>query len=206
MAPDIKEAVHALSRKMAEEKDPAQLALLKQQLRRLFRRAMPIQRGRRPASDAGRLADDTGGNRQHKKHHTSGDRTILCIAASFSRPRLALALKAALSSSIAFRNSSELSGAVITRSERSRMFSSEVIRCMILLFPSTFVPIKLHLQSFLSVRCAEHRCGRHRKLTGTHRAHRDDRDGSNRFHYSKTMFWSVSGFDFVRRHLHGCPE
>ena len=36
MARDIKEAVHALCRKMAEEKDPERLAVLKQQLRLLF--------------------------------------------------------------------------------------------------------------------------------------------------------------------------
>lgn len=36
MAHDIEEAVHALCRKLAEEKDPEKLELLKQQLRLLF--------------------------------------------------------------------------------------------------------------------------------------------------------------------------
>ncbi len=43
-------------------------------------------------------------------------------------------------------------------------------------FPFTFVSIKLHLQSFLSMRCAVHLCRGHRKITGTHCAYCNDRN------------------------------
>ena len=52
MANDIKEEVHELSRKMAEEKDPEKLALLKQQLRQLLLESDGDSKEETPSEDA----------------------------------------------------------------------------------------------------------------------------------------------------------
>jgi hypothetical protein len=53
MARDIEEAVHALSRKMAEETDPEKLELLKRQLRLLFLESGADSEEETPRGDLG---------------------------------------------------------------------------------------------------------------------------------------------------------